>query len=176
MMALPIELPLTTTLMLRSIAEIARDEGEDLRKIESALACVEVFALGARGQAERIEVDYFAVRAVLAKVTADVAAIVVERTALNASSPIIGRLIGEIVGRFGLVVTERAAASAVPIIGAVGGATVNMVFMDHFQRIARGHFIIRRLERIYGVETIRALYQQRVAERGPGKRRKLVRR
>jgi hypothetical protein len=41
-----------------------------------------------------------------------------------------------------------------PVVGAVGGAAVNLIFMNHFQRIAEGHFTIRRLERIYG----RAVY------------------
>src|ERR1700746_681884 len=44
--ALPVELPVSTTIMLRSIADIARSEGEDLSDPEAALACVEVFALG----------------------------------------------------------------------------------------------------------------------------------
>jgi hypothetical protein len=46
--ALPVELPLTTTLMLRAIADIARHHGEDLSHIEARLACLEVFALGGR--------------------------------------------------------------------------------------------------------------------------------
>ena len=46
--ALPIELPLTTTLMLRTIAGIAREEGEDMAALEPRLACLEVFALGDR--------------------------------------------------------------------------------------------------------------------------------
>jgi EcsC protein family len=39
--ALPVELPVSTTIMLRSIADIARSEGEDLSDPETALACVE---------------------------------------------------------------------------------------------------------------------------------------
>jgi EcsC protein family len=46
--ALPVELPVSTVIMLRSIAEIALSEGEDLSKPEAALSCVEVFALGGR--------------------------------------------------------------------------------------------------------------------------------
>jgi hypothetical protein len=157
--SLPVELPLTTAIMLRAIAEIARSQGEDLAQTESRLACLEVFALAGRRAAKSIDIDYFAVRAVLARMTGELAAYVVERGALNASSPIVGRLIGEIVSRFGLAVTERAAASAIPVIGAIGGASVNVIFMDHFQRIAQGHFTIRRLERAYGEEAIRGLYE-----------------
>src|SRR5262245_22005082 len=40
--SLPMELPVSTIVMLRSIAEIARSEGEDLRDPEAALACIQV--------------------------------------------------------------------------------------------------------------------------------------
>src|SRR5262245_52810214 len=40
--ALAIELPLSTTIILRSIADIAKAEGEDLELVESRLACIEV--------------------------------------------------------------------------------------------------------------------------------------
>src|SRR5215468_2671824 len=44
--ALAIELPVSTTIMLRAIAAIAREEGEDLADPQTGLACLEVFALG----------------------------------------------------------------------------------------------------------------------------------
>jgi len=66
--ALPFELPISTTILLRSIAEIAREEGEDLSAPEAAFACVEVFALSGQGGGESaFESGYFAVRAALAK-------------------------------------------------------------------------------------------------------------
>lgn len=46
LVALPVELPLSTIIMMRSIAEIARSEGEDPSQPETALACLQVFALG----------------------------------------------------------------------------------------------------------------------------------
>jgi hypothetical protein len=51
--ALAVELPLSTAIMLRSIADIARSEGEDLTMVESRLACLEVFALGGRSDGGR---------------------------------------------------------------------------------------------------------------------------
>jgi hypothetical protein len=65
---LPIELPVSTIIMLRSIADIARSQGEDLSDPESALSCVQVFALGGRaGSADASQSGYFAVRGMLAK-------------------------------------------------------------------------------------------------------------
>jgi hypothetical protein len=45
-LALPVELPLTMTLMMRAIADIARHHGEDLRSVEPRRAGLQVFALG----------------------------------------------------------------------------------------------------------------------------------
>jgi hypothetical protein len=53
------------------------------------------------------------------------------------------------------VVSDKLAAGAVPIIGAAFGATINVIFMDHFRRIAKGHFTLRLLERTYGRASIR---------------------
>jgi len=100
----------------------------------------------------------------LSKYTNEIAAFVAERGAVDVSAPVVTSLVSEIVSRFGLVVSDKAAAGALPILGAVGGATVNVIFMDHFQRIAQGHFALRRLERAYGGATIRQLYAELAAK------------
>jgi hypothetical protein len=157
--ALPFELPVTTTLMLRAIADTARYNGEDLGRLEARLACLEVFALGAGKSAKRLDLGYYASRAMLSRLADEASALLVERGVASVSTPLVRRLLAEITSRFGVVVSERAAASALPVIGAVGGAAVNVTFMNHFQRIAQGHFTIRRLERHYGVNAVRRHYQ-----------------
>src|SRR5580692_6423166 len=164
--ALPVELPLTTTFMLRAIAAIARHEGEDLSNIEARLACLEVFALGTKRN-EKIDVGYYAARTLLSKYTTDIVTFVAERGALDVSAPVVGSLVSEIGSRFGLVVSDKVAAGALPILGAVGGATVNVIFMDHFQRVAQAHFALRRLERTYGPATIRQRYAELVTRLPP---------
>jgi hypothetical protein len=158
--ALAFELPLTTTLMLRAIAEIAQHQGEDLSTLESRLACLEVFAYGAKRTDENLDVGYYAARALISKYSHDIAALALERGAIDASAPVVASLVSEIVSRFGLVVSDKVAAGALPILGAVGGATVNIVFMDHFQRVAHAHFTLRRLERIYGSSHIKERYAE----------------
>lgn len=158
---LPLELPLSTTIMLRAIAEIARDEGEDLSRPEAALACVQVFALGS-GRAESddfAESAYFTVRSALARSIAEAGRYVAQRGVLEEGAPALIRFAAQIASRFGLVVSQKVAAQAVPVIGALGGAAVNTAFMDHFQAIARAHFTVRRLERSHGKEIVRAAYE-----------------
>jgi EcsC protein family len=62
--------------------------------------------------------------------------------------------------RFGVVVGQKFAAQAIPAVGALGGAAVNYAFIDHFQEIARAHFAMRRLERRYGKEEVRRVYDE----------------
>ena len=167
--ALPVELPISTTILLRSIAEIAREEGEDLNAPNAALACVEVLALGGRQDEEAaFESGYFAVRAALAKSVSDSARFVAEQGSSAQSAPVVARLISQIAARFGVVVSEKLAAQAAPILGAIGGATVNAAFADHFQTLARGHFIVRRLERAHGASLVAFEYQRLRGERARG--------
>lgn len=154
--ALALELPLSTTIMLRSIADIARSEGEDTKEVETKMACLEVFALG--GQTRRdnaTETGYFAVRTALAKTVSEAAEYIAEKGMVKKGAPVLVRFITAVAARFGLVVSEKVVAQAVPLLGAAGGAAINAIFIDHFQDIARGHFIIRRLERSYGEDFVR---------------------
>src|SRR6266566_8454414 len=99
---LPIELPVSTVIMLRSIAEIARSEGEDLSDPEAALSCVQVFALGGR-PGDASESGYFAVRGMLAKSVTQAARFIVERGVIEEGGPILVRFITQVASRFGLV-------------------------------------------------------------------------
>jgi hypothetical protein len=159
--SLPVELPVSTTLILRAVAEIARQEGEDLSNPETALACLQVFALGGRAETDDFtESSYFAVRGALAKTVTEATRYIGGRGLLEEGAPILARLAAQIASRFGVVVSQKVAAQAVPIIGALGGAAVNAAFMAHFQSIARAHFCVRRLERQYGKSVVQAAYEQ----------------
>jgi hypothetical protein len=83
---------------------------------------------------------------------------IAERGGVPEGAPVLVRLIAQIASRFGVVVTQKLAAQAVPFIGALGGAAVNYAFIDHFQEVARAHFVVRRLERRYGKDAVRAVY------------------
>ena len=160
MAGLAVELPVTTVIMLRSIADIARGEGHDLSRPKVRLACLEVFALGGRSQADdAAETGYYAIRAGLAKLVSDAAQHMAQRGVARGSGPALVKLLERIAARFGLVVEEKVALEMIPAIGAISGALVNTLFMDHFQNVARGHFVIKRLEAQHGLETVRNAYR-----------------
>jgi len=164
--ALPFELPITTTIILRSIADIARSEGEDLLSPEARLACIEVFAMGGTSaDDDASESGYFAVRAALARAVSEAARYVAGRTVVEDGAPVIVRLLAQIAARFNTIVGEKIIAQGVPVVGALGGATINVLFIDHFQDMARGHFIVRRLERRYDKDEVKKRYDELLAGR-----------
>ncbi len=106
------------------------------------MACIEVFAL--RGTSRLDDAAEYPASQVFAE----------------ESAPALVRLIALIAARFQLQASEKAAAQMVPIIGAAGGAVINLLFIDHFQDMSRGHFTVRRLERQYGSEAVRRAYER----------------
>ncbi|MGO8738100.1 hypothetical protein [Rhodoblastus sp.] len=92
-------------------------------------------------------------RALLGKLSGDLTAALVQRGATR--SPAMAAFVAEVTTRYGPTVWERAAAYAVPLIGAIGGAALNLVFTNYFNAIAWGHFTVRRLERLYGEDAVR---------------------
>ncbi|MEN8165990.1 MAG: EcsC family protein [Pseudomonadota bacterium] len=158
------ELPVTTTLILRSIADIAHAEGEDLTIRETRMACVQVFALGGRTKEDNAaELGYYGLRITMGlyfeRDILDYAA-----NAQGSHIPAAIEIVRSIAARFGMVISDKAAAQMVPIAGALSGAMLNLIFMSHYQDVAKGHFIVRRLERTHGVKKIKEAYQRLIDE------------
>jgi EcsC protein family len=160
--ALAVELPISLTVMLRSIAEHALAQGEDLSRLGVRLECLAVFAYGSRSHADdAADSAYFAVRAALSRAVGQAVEYVAERGALEAagrSAPALAQLVARVAQRLGVAVTDKAAAQLLPVVGAAGGATVNALFLQHYQDTAWAHFTIRRLERDHGSEAVRSAY------------------
>jgi hypothetical protein len=159
--ALAIELPVSTTIILRSVADIARSQGESIRDVDTQLACIEVFALGSGPKVEgTADASYYATRAALAHAVSNAAQYITQKGIVEEAAPAIVRLISKIATRFSGPVLEKFAAQSLPVIGAAGGAALNLVFINHFQDMARGHFTVRRLERKYGKDLVRQEYDR----------------
>ncbi|GAB6068763.1 EcsC family protein [Methylothermus subterraneus] len=171
--SLALELPVSATLMLRAIAATARELGEDLRDPEAKLACLEVFALGGKAKTgDAAETGYYAVRAALAKALEESLRHLMKKGLAKESAPVLIKLIDAIAQRFSVQVTQKFALQTLPAIGAVSGAAINFIFMDHFQKTAQAHFTLRQLERIYGRERIRQAYVElRLADEDSSARR-----
>ncbi|HYG66321.1 MAG TPA: EcsC family protein, partial [Anaeromyxobacteraceae bacterium] len=153
---LVLELPFSLTVMLRAIADHARAKGEDLSRVQARLECLAVFAYGSRAASDdAADSAYFATRAGFAQVVSHAAEYVARAGAAavgEGSAPALVQLVARIAQRFGVTVTQKAAAQMVPVIGAAGGAAINALFMTHYQDTARAHFTVRRLERAHGAD------------------------
>ena len=148
-----VELPVSTTLLLRQIAAVAAENGEDLSRPEIAAECLKVFAIGGRDpRDDAAESGYFAVRLALAEALKGA-------MGKGLAGLMLPGFVGTIAARFGGPVALKLSAQAAPLIGAAAGAAVNLAFLEHFRGVAEGHFTVRRLERTHGAEPVRRAYQ-----------------
>lgn len=182
-----VELPVTTTIIMRSIADLARSEGFAIRHPAVQADCLQVFALGGRSaDDDAADSAYYASRIGLAEVTKEASRLLAEaamqhgahhaaRTAAQGlqftpsqAAAWLAQILEAVAQRFGIRVTEKFALQAAPVLGALSGATLNAMFISHYQDMARGHFTIRRLEAKYGQTAVREAYMQAQRKLGIG--------
>lgn len=142
-----IDLPVTTTLILRSIQQIASGYGEDLADPAVRAQCVAVFGLaGPLAKDDAAEVGLFT-----------------SRLALNGK--VISEMLKLVLARYSIVVGEKVLAQATPVLGAFAGGAVNPAFTSFYQTMAHVHFRLRRLERDHDADQLRACFERIVSVR-----------
>ncbi|MGX3095696.1 EcsC family protein [Ursidibacter sp. B-7004-1] len=182
-----IELPISTTIMMRSILDIAREEGFLLDDPRTQAECIMVFGLegnlstnddsaesgyyqsrfglnavmlavekAALDLAEKAAAEAAAAEA--AKVAANIAAKGIADVADKSLAQAIIKLIQSVASRLGVTLSEKAIAQSIPFIGAAAAATLNVMFTDFYQDMAKGHFTVKKLEKIYSEELIKKAY------------------
>lgn len=158
--ALAVELPVSTTIMMRSVLDVARGEGFSIEDPEVRLACIEVFSFSgnATDADDSAESGYYLARAALAEIMKQAGAELTGKAGNSVVGKAVAELIEKVAARLGVPLTEKLAAQAVPAIGAVAGATLNTMFTDFYQDMARGHFKIKKLEAKYGEEYVKQEY------------------
>ncbi len=165
--ALAVELPITTGIMFRSIVDIARAEGESPRDDETLINAMQVFAFGSgiSSKDDAAETSYYGARLALSQSVSEAMQYVARHGIGDATAPVLVRFVAMVAKRFGIVVTQKAMAQTLPVVGAVGGGLINTIFISHFQDVARSHFAIRRLEREYGADAVRLAYEEQQSAR-----------
>lgn len=162
-----LELPVSVTIMMRAVADIARAEGFKLSDFSVQLDCLTVFALdGNSTDGGATDTGLYMAKAGLHNLVnltaAELAAIAAERAAENITAregaAFLARFIDAVAARFGVVITEKMAAQIVPVLGAVAGAALNTLFTDHYQDLAQGYFTRKRLALKYGDAEIQVAY------------------
>ncbi len=147
-----VDIPLTTGLMLRSIAGIARSFGEDPSTEEGRRACLEVFALSEHRDGPEGQAGYWAARAALSRMAME-------------------SFLRRVASLLGVSFTQKFITRIVPVLGAATGAALNYSFMDYYQQMARVHFTLRQVERRYDPAQVRAC-MDRLVEQARAKSRR----
>jgi hypothetical protein len=164
--ALPVEIPVSTLIILRSIMDTAQHYGHDIASAEVRMECVYVFSFGSDSpKDDSTESSYYTSRIALSQVMKNAAAFVVGNSAKdilaaieNGTAPALLTFIAHVAEQFGVRVTKKLLAQTVPVIGAVGGAGINLAFSSFFKQAAAFHFGLRRLEIDRGYEETRAAF------------------
>ncbi len=170
-LALAIELPVSTSLIMRSIASTASDYGFDLKDPAVLLECLFVFAIGGPSKTDDgMDSSYISSRLAMASLLRNAASamlgIPTKQLLLGVehkSAPAVVRVVAAISEAFGVRVSQKFVAQLAPVIGVVGGAGINLAFANFFGQAAEYHFGIKRLESIYGADVVQAQYQSEVA-------------
>lgn len=170
--ALPLELPLTTIIVLRGILDQARVHGHDLTDVETRLEALTVFTMGtASPKDDSNESGYLAARVALASAVTSAASFLAGASSQpltelieKGAAPALVKLIAQVAKSFEIRVTQKLASDLVPVIGAISGSAMNYAFTDFYCRAANYHFGLRKLEKNYGEEVIQGLLKSRMNE------------
>ncbi|WP_300548875.1 EcsC family protein [Roseovarius sp.] len=148
------ELPVTTTVLLRAIQDVAIEYGFDPAEPSVRFEAVEVFgAAGPLSDDDGADLGFIGTR------------VTVTGAALNS-------LIARVAPRLATVLGQKLAAQTVPILGAAAGAATNYAYTSYYQQMAHVHFGLRRLSidagRDHGemVEAFRLAVENLPARRG----------
>lgn len=121
------ELPVTTTLLLRSIQGVAFEHGFNPNEENVRFDCLHVFgSAGPLAHDDGADLGFLSVR-------------------LTLSGGAMNKMIATIAPKLGAALGQKLAAQTVPVLGAVAGAATNYAFTNYYQQMAHVHFALRRL-------------------------------
>jgi hypothetical protein len=121
------ELPVTTTLLLRVIQGVAVEHGFDPEADNVQFDCVNVFAAaGPLSHDDGADLGFLTAR-------------------LTLSGKAMQTVIAKIAPKLAVVMGQKLAAQAVPVLGAVAGAATNYAYTSYYQEMAHVHFGLRKL-------------------------------
>lgn len=121
------ELPVTTTLLLRVIQGVAVQHGFDPEAENVQFDCVQVFAAaGPLAEDDGADLGFLSAR-------------------LTLSGKAMHAVIARVAPKLAIVLGQKLAAQAVPVLGAVAGAATNYAYTSYYEEMAHVHFSLRKL-------------------------------
>jgi hypothetical protein len=77
---------------------------------------------------------------------------------LTLTGPALQKLIATLAPKIAAGLSQKLAAQAVPVLGALSGAAVNAAFLSHYRELARIRFRLLRLAQEHGAERVVARF------------------
>jgi len=136
------ELPVTITLILGTIRAAAEAEGFDPDDPATKAEILRCFASGTPlGGDDGVNTAFVGAR------------FAVTGAALN-------RLVAALAPKIAATLSQKLAAQAVPVLGAVSGAALNAAFLTHYRELARIRFRLLRLSQDHGADRVIARFSE----------------
>ena len=122
-----VELPVTTTVLLRAVQGVAVEHGFDPKEEGVKFDCIQVFgAAGPLASDDGSDLAFLSLR-------------------LTLTGAGLQKLIATVAPRLATALGQKLASQTVPVLGAIAGATTNYLYTNYYQEIAHVHFGLRRL-------------------------------
>lgn len=122
------EFPVTITTMFSSFQKIAEEYGYDPQEPEIKLECIKIFSMGGPlRKDDDIDLSFVSAR-------------------LGLQGEVVSQLISKAAQKLAVVISQKLSSQAVPIIGAVTGATLNFTFMSYYEEMAHVRFALKKLQ------------------------------
>jgi hypothetical protein len=140
------ELPVATTVIFRTVQDVASQYGEDPTAEVTRLECLRVFGAGGPGgEDDGVNTSFIGAR-------------------LSLTGPALNKLIARVAPKFAAVLSQKLALQAVPVIGAAAGAGTNYAFADYYAEMAHVHFGLRQLTRDFDEVQVLEAFHAAVAQ------------
>ena len=121
------ELPVTTTLLLRTIQGVAAETGFDPGSENVKFDCIRVFAnAGPLAHDDGADFGFVSLR-------------------LTLTGGAMQKLVAAVAPKLAAALGQKLAAQTIPVLGAIAGATINYQYSKYYREMAGVHFGLRRL-------------------------------
>lgn len=152
-----VEMPVAVTIIMRAVMAEAEAQGFDLEDEDTLREVLRVFAhAGPMDEDDGSEM-----------------AILVTKASITGAT--LSSLIQKVAPHFSVRMGQKLAASAVPVLGAAAGASINLIFTNYYRDVAAVHFRMLRMARDSGEDMDRLSCRVRRAAGDLKRQRRAVR-
>ena len=143
------ELPVTITLILRSLQDVAEAHGFDPAADPTRREILRVFGSGSPlAEDDGVNTSFIGAR-------------------LTLNGPALGSMIATVAPRLSAALGQKLAAQMVPVLGAVSGAALNMAYVSYYREMAEVRFGLLVLGLNHGPDRVLQAFEEAVPKQRP---------